>query len=280
MLRRMRRNKTSSKSRQAGLTAWARQVRKVVNWAAAGIALIYVFLHIGGMFYGPVLKALDAGQVWKVLIAVYYLCWIKGLNHDIDLQELVYSTGPEGNKLRLPEFAVIALIVLVAVGLIWSIRDERYFAAFLTIFFALNVISWRFLLRRIRPIVANSVDAYHEEEDWFAKERLAAFSSYIAGEWQWQRFLAMGAVLVVLIMVTFVVSLRGFISHSLVALDGELPDTAQTSALLAPALFLLFTVVEESWIWIRRLRTDLTLSITSDLEEKYKIEPKASRALR
>jgi hypothetical protein len=51
-------------------------------------------------------------------------------------------------------------------------------------------------------------------------------------------------------------------------------SSGQFSAILPPGFFMVFTLIEEGWIWIMRLKTDLVIAVTSDLEEKYQLRPR------
>jgi hypothetical protein len=83
----------------------------------------------------------------------------------------------------------------------------------------------------------------------------------------------MGVVLALLNAVTFFSAFRKVISDALEQKYSQLPS-AVTYTLLPDALFVVFTIVEEGWIWNVRMRTDFVLKVTNDLEEKYELRPR------
>lgn len=237
------------------------------------LASIYAFLSFTTLPFAPLLTAIDPAKALQIIIIFYYFLWVWGVNHDTDLQELVYATAPAEGKLRPSDIGVIILIFVVSVLLVWSIGGEQRFAGVLTIFFIVNIFSWRWLLCAIRPAIAQSFEIYRTEpEDFFSLERLNAFVLYISGHWQWFRFGAMGVVLAILNSATFSNGIRKLISDALARSYPAL-TSAQISRILPVVLFVFFIVVEEGWIWIMRMRTDFVLKVTSDLEQKYEIHP-------
>lgn len=258
--------------RRPEVTKWARQIRTAIAWVAMALAAVYGFLNFSSLPYGILLGAIDPKKLLQIIIIFYYFLWVWGVNHDTNLLELVYAKASAGGKLRPSDISVIILIFIVSMLLVWSIRDERRFAGVLTAFFVVNIFAWRYLLTYIRPAIAESSEIYESEEDFFALERLHAIVRYISGQWQWLRFAAMGAVLAFLDAVTFFSRFREFVSDTLSQTYPKI-SSALVFPLLPDLLFIIFIIVEEGWIWNMRMRTDLVLTVTNDLERKYKISP-------
>lgn len=266
-------NTISEKQRQNGLTEWRRQTRSAIAWVALTLATVYAFLTFATFPIENLVSAVDPTQALKLIIIIYYFLWVWGVNHDTDLQELVYAAAPEG-KLRASDIGVIVLIFAVSALLLWSIGSEKRFAGSLTLFFVVNVFSWRWLLVAINPAIRASREIYRTAEDFFSLERLDNFVQYISGRWQLFRFVAMGIILALMDTVTFFTVPRHFISDVSAQIYPKL-SSAQFSAILPVAFFVLFTVIEEGWIWLMRLRIDVVLNVTLDLEQKYEIHPKS-----
>lgn len=238
------------------------------------LATAYAFLTFATFPIPDVISAIDPTKGLKLTMIIYYFLWVWGLNHDTDLQELVYATAPAEGKLRPSDKSVIALIILVSLSLVWAIGSEQRFAAILTMFIAVNVFAWRWLLAVIGPAILESKKIYRTApQDFFSLERLDAFVEYISGHWQWLRFGAMGLVLVLLNTVVFFDNARAFLANTLTQLYPKI-SSGQFSAVLPLGLFMVFTMIEEGWIWIMRLKTDLVIAVTSDLEEKYHLRPR------
>lgn len=239
------------------------------------LATVYAFLTFATFPIPDVISAIDPAKGLKLTMIVYYFLWVWGLNHDTDLQEIVYAAAPAEGKLRPSDKGVIVLIILVSLSLVWAIGSEQRFAAILAIFIAVNVFAWRWLLAAIRPAIVESKEIYRAApQDFFSLERLDAFVEYISGHWQWLRFGAMGLVLAVLNAVVFFDDTRVFLASTLTQIYPKI-SIEQFSAILPLGLFIVFTMVEEGWIWIMRLKTDLVIAVTSDLEEKYQLRPRS-----
>lgn len=238
------------------------------------LATAYAFLTFATFPIPDVISAIDPTKGLKLTMIIYYFLWVWSLNHDTDLQELVYATAPAKGKLRPSDKSVIALIILVSLSLVWAIGSEQRFAAILNMFIAVNVFAWRWLLAVIGPAILESKKIYRTApQDFFSLERLDAFVEYISGHWQWLRFGAMGLVLVLLNTVVFFDNARAFLANTLTQLYPKI-SSGQFSAVLPLGLFMVFTMIEEGWIWIMRLKTDLVIAVTSDLEEKYHLRPR------
>jgi hypothetical protein len=246
----------------------------MTTWAAAGLAAIYTFLTLSSIPYGPFLSDLDPVKLLKIVIVIYYFSWVFGVRYDTDFQEVVYATAPAGGKLRATDAFMIFVIFAVSIILLWSIDSERNFAVFLGVFLAFNILGWRYLLSVIRPIISESDDLYKAfPTDYFSIERLRCVEHYICGRWQWNRFASMGIVLIILNAVTFLPQLRQLASGYLGGLMAPL-EANLIYMLLPDALFILFVVVAEGWMWNMRLKTAYQLDIANDLEERYTLRPR------
>jgi hypothetical protein len=267
-----RRKGMSATQVDRSVSKWRQQARRAIAFVAMALAALYGLSLSKVIPLAPVLNGIDATTSLHIEIVFYYFFWVWGVTHDTDLQEAVYAIAPEGGKLRPSDIGVIVLIFVVAILLIWSVGSQRRFAGLLTVFFVVNIFAWRWLLSLIKPVIAKSSNIYIESGDngLFSLERLNAFVEYISGRWQWLRFLAMGLVLVLLNTVTFFDAFRQLVSNFL---EQRYPavTSGQFSNVLPVALFALFIVVSEAWIWMMRMRTDLLLNAISNLEQKYKI---------
>jgi hypothetical protein len=95
MLRQLRLRKSASpKSGHLAVTEWRRQARTATAWVAMGLAAFHGFLTLNSQPYTGILGAIDPEKIRQIIIILYHFCWVWGLDHDADSQELVDATAP------------------------------------------------------------------------------------------------------------------------------------------------------------------------------------------
>ena len=206
--------------------------------------------------------------LWKSALTLYFISWVYGANADIDEQEQVYLTAP--NQGRLP-VAGIGFILMIAVVFLILSRVQHYweFAIVLTSFWVLNILAWRYLLKKIvMPSLRASYTLYRAGYEYLKIEKLKVVESYIAGHWQSWRFAAGGIVIFCMIILSFT-----RYQHD-VASSLPTPLQDQFKPEFIPAVTILFFVgFMELWIWAMRLRTKMALSYLDYLSDHYEFEP-------
>jgi len=221
----------------------------------------------------PLLENADPLYVRRIILAIYYACWVGGTTVDANIQKEVYRRDPQlGNVPREATLAVVGLFAVAALLLWASSSDERTSLA-LGPFLVVNVIGWRVLVHRVSPIIAATAAAYEQKNRYYRLEQLNVIKAYISGWWQWARFALMALIVVVTNLACFNDAARAFLSHAL----GNLMPTMREDAianLLPVAGLLLFVVVAETWIWILRARNAIALRTIAALATKYTLRPR------
>jgi hypothetical protein len=109
----------------------------------------------------------------------------------------------------------------------------------------------------LKTPIHQSYVKYGREGRYIEMERLRAVEAYVDGGWQWRRFAA-GALLA--------------LAMDALAFFFDLPPG------YAQGSIFFFVVFVESWIWIMRWRTNLSLEVLDDLSERYGDRLAGSRA--
>jgi hypothetical protein len=228
---------------------------KLVAWA---LVVSFGWLKLNGVEFVPIAKDLPAEVVLKFSLALYYACWVAGTLLDTETQEQLYSAQP--NAGRMPGWGWVLVGFLTAVfAVLCFVNTYSWFAVLLTAFFLINVVGWRYLIRRVLPsAVAQSRLTFARAP--FKLERVhLVYDRYLCGRWQIHRFAAGGIVLIVLNVFVF----SDVLDRASVMLAVGSRDLAISGAILC------FVLLMESWIWFIRLRLSTALALLEYLDERY-----------
>ena len=229
--------------------------------------------------------------IWKISIIVYFSSWISGVRADKSREEAIYLSAPNRGRID-PVSAVSALLVFVLFALmllaeeaspgsadtpagwlqssVWARQMTGWYAAdgpaafvvFLNVLWFFNIFIWRLFIRKfIAPMARRSAELYAARGDHLGTLKIGIFGDYIMGEWQWRRFAA-GAAYLLLMNVLF---LRG---------AGGAGGTQLYLSLLVAG----FVGSMEFWIWLRRYKTKFSLACVEEIGERYDLVPNISRA--
>jgi len=236
------------------------------------LVLVFAWLQLKDLPFIPILENAQPAILLKLILTVYYSCWVFGLGFDINTQQMVYIDDPNKGRMTWNSIGAICLLALVLALLFWASGSEQYFAGILNIFVVTNVVLWLLLLKRVRIIIQASKDVFSGEREYFELERVSVVEAYIAGDWQWHRFIAMSIIVLAADAVCFIAVVRQRLS-TLAHLF--LPDLSNTviSSLLPDASFVVFIVVAEGWIWMMRAKTRASLHVIDLLKTKYTLTP-------
>ena len=167
--------------------------------------------------------------------------------------------------------ALAALVgfAVVAAVLLWASDSDQRFAGALSVFLAANIAGWVYIVRRVRPIIHAS-ELQYKDKDFAELERLHVVKDYIAGNWQWHRFVVMCLLVVIVDLICFTSAPKVIesITHSFA---NTLPS-GLVSSLLPNLSLILFVLVAETWIWIMRARTQAFLNVIFALKQKYRFQ--------
>lgn len=239
-----------------------RTARWLVRTAAAALALFFGWLQLNGLEFVPIATSLSAAVALKISSAVYYACWVAGLISDTDIQEGLYAIDPNKGRMPLVGFGMAVAFTVVFAVLCWTDTYSK-FAAFLAVFFGINVIGWRYLVGHfLTQPVAESREAFRKHP--LRREKLElVYGRYLTGKWQWARFAGGGLLIIVINLLAF----------TRVA-DLVLPVTGGLSRDMLIALpVMVFVAFMEAWIWIVRLRLRAALKMLEHLGKRYRFSP-------
>jgi hypothetical protein len=167
--------------------------RRIIEVGGAILVAIFAWLQLKNIPFVEPIRNAEPRYILQFELAFYYLCWYCGTKFDVTTQESIYVTrGP------YPWRAVAGALVLLCVAavLLWASDDEKKFSAVLILFLVINVGTWQVLVYEVSKIIKDAEAFYLKERDYFALAQLKIVQRYIAGSWQWYRFVGMGVIVV------------------------------------------------------------------------------------
>jgi hypothetical protein len=242
-----------------GVKTFAQGTRRLVWWIETSLPVIIGTLEVRELIkeegIGHLPQKLQqafaspdiATVLWKTALVIYFFSWVFGADSDTEMQSEEYLAAPHEGRLTKQDIGVMLGIVAGFVVLCVVGNNHRWFALALTGFWAINVVGWRYMVAALKTPIHQSYVKYGRAKQYVEMEKLRAVERYATGEWQWRRF-AIGAVLAAAMNVFAFVEPR--------------PGYAEASIFI-------FVVFVESWMWIMRSRTKLSLRVLDDLSERY-----------
>jgi hypothetical protein len=238
--------------------------RKALWWSVLGgngLVLLaagqWVLVNLMSSLQMPLAELLRA-----VSIVLYLGCWILGSNFDANAQRQVYWNTKSSSKAIGSIYPIVVGLVTAGGVLLWANGSEKYFALSLSIFLAVNVVSWIAFVGISRPIIQASEITYRRFLP-YKLDSLAAVTAYITGRWQWLRFTAMLGVIVLLDAVCFLPKFAHYLAVQ-IAIVNRIWQVDAITYFLPTFLVILFMLVGEVWGWLMRLRVHLALKHASD----------------
>jgi hypothetical protein len=249
----------------------ASRTRLLVRIVAGGLALLFGWLQFKDYLIGSMFANVQPELLRKATLAIYYLCWVFGANFEIGIQQEVYVKDPDRGRVPLHALGAIIGFGIVASILLWAADNDQRFAAALTCFVAANIAGWRGIyVRRVMPIIRASEKYYTTEKEDFAElERVRVVSEYMAGAWQWHRFIVLSIIIGIVDLIAFAEVVRQNLEATIRMALRDWP-----SGLLPDASLIVFVVVSETWIWIKRGQTRAFLNAIFELKQKYVLKPR------
>jgi hypothetical protein len=252
----------------------ASTVRLLAKVIVGCLGLLFTALLVKDFPLQSMMENTSPEVVLKLTVAFYYLLWVLRVNIDISVQQAAYARDPLGGKLTWDSFLALVLITVSAAVIFWASDSYKKLAPTLSVFVIIYIISWRLLLRRLRPIMDASETSYRQRAKYFEWERLQLVEQYIAGAWQWWRFLAMIAAIIVVDVESFSESGRAQSAYLLHLLFPNL-DEGVILALLPSLAIVVFILVGESWMWTKSIKTLASIRVLAHLKTKYSLIPNA-----
>jgi hypothetical protein len=269
---RRRRERTFARAKSR-VESISREGTIYIQLVAGLLAAIFTWLQLSEVPFGVVITNVQHQYVQQLAIVLYYLCWLGGSTFDVSIQRRVYVHAPLETSSRTASVLLVVLFCFVTVMLLWVKDDFQQFAIALTIFVLVNILGWRHIVGRVRPIIRASQAEYEKSNDYAGLERLNSVVSYISGRWQVRRFAVMLAMLFVINLIAFVSAVPRALGDALSAVF--LSVSSEVFAQLLPSVsFAIFVVVAEMWVWQRRFTVWMNVNALDSLDEKYEFIPR------
>ena len=255
----------------SNLAWWGYQAIKAIG----GLLLfLFAWLQIKDVPLGTLVQNTTPQRIIKVSLILYYTCWIGGATFDTKVQQKVYVSDPKRGQITLELLTVIAGFCAVALALVWASSHQEFFGALLLIFVAVNICAWMLIVARVKPVIASSREiSLKSAENLFRLEQLQIVEKYMTGSWQIHRFGVMIAMIAFAIAISYLDGIRLLLALPIASvIKSVTPGTIAESLPLSISI-LLFVVVAEAWIWIRREHVRFTLAAMDDLRQRYILTP-------
>ena len=245
--------------------------RKFIAIVSGSILLLFAWIQIKDVQVGETLQKMSPELLIKTSLIIYYAGWVGGTNFDTNYQQRAYLVDPKRGHVTMEAFILVTIFGGAALALLWVRSDEKLFAILLGVFTISNIMGWRYIVRRVRPIIVASRSKFIELGDYFGLEQLNIVDTYMTGRWQRHKFIAILVMVVLTCIVTFSDDVR-FLLGKLV--NSSVPDiSVETMAKLLPGLCLLiFVLAAEGWIWAKRLGVWSACLVIAKLEERYDLK--------
>jgi hypothetical protein len=248
------------------------------NWAlraigvmATVLAALFAWVQLREIPLPPI-ESVEPTYVRRIVLAIYYACWVAGSTVDANIQKEVYRRDPVQGK--IPREALLAVVGLfvVAVLLLWASDSDQSVSLALVPFLIVNVVGWRVLVRRVSPIITATAQAYEQAEHYHRLEQLGVVDRYMRGRWQWLRFGVLALLVAGTNVMAFSPPVRAWVASYVGAFFPASTSNA-IAGLLPVAALVLFVLVSEGWIWVLRLRNAVALRTIADLATRYSLKP-------
>jgi len=143
--------------------------------------------------------------------------------------------------------------------------------------------SWRYLIWFMKPAVDKSERTYKRSSDvsaigkLFAIEKLNVVVYQIMGNWKWWRLCVGIPIVLIFDAFAFNVTVRILLTSVVISIIPNIPD-ADASFVVASILVLVFVVGVETWHWVIRIYTIVSMRLLDKLGAKFDLIPQNNRA--
>ena len=268
-----RRSKPTRPTRPKNLAVddFASKVQILTAIVTGALGLAFAWIQIKHLPFPDFLADAAPGSVRRVLLAIYYACWVFGTNFDTRIQSKVYTTPPTGGKLVLESILIVIWLGVWAALMFWMSESDILFGGMITGFMLMNIAGWKHIVDKIKPAILASRRDYINNKNFAQTVELDTVAAYICDRWQIQRFLVALLIIILGDVIVLAPGIRGIISATL---SFSVPMTSdQIYQLLPVSFFLIFLVTAEGWIMFMRLKVQVTLTVLRKIDSKYKLQP-------
>jgi hypothetical protein len=254
-------------------TRFAQFTRAIIRAAALVFGLLVAYLQIKDIRPDALLTPHSADIIWRLALIFYYWSWVAGLNFDINIQELAYLAFPGQGRWPLQLYVILAVFVTVAAILLLSYGNITRFSLALTGFLLVDYASWFYMRRFIRGSIDESRTTYATEGKFYEVEILSMVESQVFGQWKLWRLAAGAAIVIAADVFAFNRAFREATADAVQMICPWL-SSGDAALLFYSALFLLYVLLMELWLWSHRIRMYLRLDTLEHLNDRYHLTPR------
>ena len=256
-------------SEHKDVTRFVHATRSLIKYIAIGLPLVFTWLTLNDISIESIDNLISnttaTDVVWKSALILFFTSWIWGTSYDTDMQELVYLSAPKKGQLPLHAIGVSVMIAIVMSVLLW-VPDYQTFTLVLILFWLINLIAWRYLVWFIvGSMIASSEVTYRENQDYFGLEKLKIVENYICGRWQWWRFIFGGILCLAMIVLAISPQENYFI---------PVANISVSQSFIHSMSIFLFVTLMETWIWVVRIKSRVSIDVLDDFRNRYSIQRK------
>jgi hypothetical protein len=247
--------------------------RLIIRATAVAFGLLIAYLQIKDIKPDALVSRYSADIIWRLALVFYYWSWVGGVNFDINIQELAYVGFPGQGRWPLQPYAVLVIFVVVAAILLISYGNITYFSLALTGFLLVDHASWIYLRRFFRNSIDDSRIYYTAEKKLYELEILNMAESHMFGRWKLWRLMAGAIIVIAADTFAFNQAFREALASTVQIICPWL-SLKDAVSLSYSVLFLLYVLVMELWLWLRRIRMYFRLDMLEYLNGLYHLTPR------
>lgn len=206
----------------------------------------------------------------RLALILLYMGWFFGLRIEVDIQKSVATSDSEQGRIPRNILIAVPILVLMAFIVLWASKEEGYLSLALGAFLIADFFFYIATARKISQWLQSSESDYKQANDYVGLLQVSIVRDYVQGRWHYVRFLLMAVTISIIILFLYNHNIRDFILSYLRYVAGDLSPEI-ISPLLPGILILFYVAVFESWQWIMRLRTSLSLRLLDEMSKKYKV---------
>lgn len=229
-----------------------------IRYIGALLVIFFTWLQIKEI-PTPEINERFSQTVLKITLSLCYLSWILGTVTDLDDEEYTFVIAPNNGKLTTTAIGIILTSGILFGILCLTIVSLKLFCIALTFFSVMGKTGESYTGRFVKSAIEKSKINYIQANDQFGLLSIIAIEKYILGKWLWTRFYIGSAIILLIDILAF--------SDLPIRLSVWL--SIQSPSFITVSLILIYIVIMEAWIWIKRIQRKVYLSLLSDLKDVY-----------
>lgn len=197
--------------------------------------LLFWYLRFRNLDLKPLTSNVTAEWLREISLCLYYSAWVHGSYVDIQKQVANYEAtiqSAEGFSRRVIKNALLFAVLLVALFVIlcWVGGNYKMLSIFLSIFWLVNFFAFLKYREILKSPIEESYRIFGDRGKIASEYRLKFVEEYFTGTWQFWRFGAGFAFLIILVTLSFYT----------------------TNELIPSLTFFCFVLFVESWMYLER----------------------------